>query len=87
MPIQIFCMYFLFRLLREICRCINRSEQPGCIKSFANKYFGKDQAVGKSLLVGKNSMFKITGIFDKVPDNSHFHFDAFLSISTLHASK
>jgi hypothetical protein len=27
---------------------------------------------------------KITGVFDKIPDNSHFHFDAFLSFSTLH---
>ena len=55
-------------------------------KSFANKYFGKGHALGKSLLIGKNSAFKITGVFDKIPDNSHFHFDAFLSLSTLHAS-
>ncbi|HLA59418.1 MAG TPA: ABC transporter permease, partial [Puia sp.] len=55
-------------------------------KSFANKYFGKGPALGKSLLIGKNSVFKITGVFDKIPDNSHFHFDAFLSLSTLHAS-
>ena len=54
-------------------------------KSFANKYFGKGQALGKSLLVGKN-VFKITGVFDKIPENSHFHFDAFLSLSTFHVS-
>jgi putative ABC transport system permease protein len=54
-------------------------------KSFANKYFGKEQALGKSLLVGKN-VFKITGVFDKIPENSHFHFDAFLSLSTFHIS-
>ena len=41
--------------------------------------------MGKSLLVGKN-VFKITGVFDKIPENSHFHFDAFLSLSTFHAS-
>src|SRR5579863_3731718 len=52
-------------------------------KSFAHKYFGEVQALGKSLLVGKN-MFKITGVFDKIPENSHFHFDAFLSLSTFH---
>jgi len=54
-------------------------------KSFADKYFGKVQALGKSLLVGKN-IFKITGVFDKIPENSHFHFDAFLSLSTFHVS-
>ena len=52
-------------------------------KAFANKYFGNDQALGKSLVLGKNSVFRITGVFDKIPDNSHFHFDAFLSFSTL----
>src|ERR1700760_1706222 len=54
-------------------------------KSFANKYFGNVQALGKSVLVGKNA-FKITGVYDKIPENSHFHFDAFLSLSTFHMS-
>ena len=64
----------------------NALTDPNCIvvsKSFAHKYFGEVEALGKSLLVGKN-MFKITGVFDKIPENSHFHFDAFLSLSTFH---
>ena len=68
---------------------LNALSDPNSVvvsKSFANKYFGKGPALGKSLLIGKNSVFKITGVFDKIPDNSHFHFDAFLSLSTLHAS-
>lgn len=56
-------------------------------KSFANKYFGNGQALGKSLIVGNNNLFKVTGVFDKIPDNSHFHFDAFLSLSTFHSSR
>lgn len=62
--------------------------QPNSIvisRSFAKKYFGDVEPVGKSLVVGlHNEVYKITGVFDKVPDNSHFHFDAFLSISTWH---
>jgi putative ABC transport system permease protein len=62
--------------------------QPNSVvisKAFAKKYFGNDKALGKSLLIGlKNAPFKITGVIDKVPDNSHFHFDAFISIATFH---
>jgi putative ABC transport system permease protein len=54
-------------------------------KAFAKKYFGDDEALGKSLMIGvQNSIYKITGVIDKVPDNSHFHFDVFLSLSTFH---
>jgi putative ABC transport system permease protein len=60
--------------------------QPNSIvisRSFAKKYFGNSEAVGKSLAVGThNAVYKVTGVIDKVPDNSHFHFDAFLSMST-----
>jgi putative ABC transport system permease protein len=53
-------------------------------RAFADKYFNDGNALGKSVILGKNNVFKITGIFSKVPDNSHFHFDAFLSLSTFH---
>jgi len=60
--------------------------QPNSIvvsKAFAKKYFGNEDAMGKSLLIGtRNVIYKITGVIDKVPDNSHFHFDAFLSQSS-----
>ena len=64
----------------------NALVQPNSIvisKSFAKKYFGSDEALGKSLVIGpRKSVYKVTGVIDKVPDNSHFHFDAFLSLST-----
>ncbi|HTB27109.1 MAG TPA: ABC transporter permease [Puia sp.] len=57
---------------------------PGSIvitRTLAQKYFGDKSALGKSLLIG-TVPFKITGIIEKIPDNSHFHFDAFISMST-----
>lgn len=52
-------------------------------QTLAQKYFGNSDPLGKSLTVGaKGTAFKITGVFDKVPENSHFHFDAFLSLAT-----
>ncbi|MEJ7678081.1 MAG: ABC transporter permease [Segetibacter sp.] len=64
--------------------------QPNSVvisKAFAKKYFGNAEPVGKLLLIGlHNHVYKVTGVFDKVPDNSHFHFDAFLSLSTFHVT-
>jgi putative ABC transport system permease protein len=64
--------------------------QPNSIvisKSFAKKYFGNEDALGKSLSIGTNNvLYKVTGVIDKVPDNSHFHFDAFLSVTTFHTT-
>ena len=52
-------------------------------KAFERKYFGDEEAIGKIITVGANSAaYKVTGVFDKVPEDSHFHFDAFLSLST-----
>ncbi len=54
-------------------------------KAFAKKYFGNENALGKTLLIGTQNMpYKVTGVIDKVPYNSHFHFDAFISLSTFH---
>jgi putative ABC transport system permease protein len=50
-------------------------------KAFAKKYFGNEEPLGKSLIEGITT-FKVTGMIDKVPNNSHFHFDAFMSMST-----
>ncbi len=52
-------------------------------KALSKKYFGSEDALGKTLIIGtQNAPYKITGVIDKVPDNSHFHFDAFISLST-----
>ncbi len=51
-------------------------------RAFGIKYFGDENPVGKSLNVGRDRIFKITGLYDKIPDNAHFHYDAFLSLTT-----
>jgi len=64
----------------------NALVQPNSVvisKTFAKKYFGDAEPVGKSLVIGlRNAVYKVTGVFDKVPSNTHFHFDAFISLST-----
>ncbi len=53
-------------------------------KALAKKYFGDEDPIGKMLtLIDGSTTCKITGLIDKVPDNSHFHFDLFVSMSSL----
>jgi putative ABC transport system permease protein len=52
-------------------------------KAFAAKYFGDGPALGKAIQTTDFGVCKVTGVIDKIPDESHFHFDAFISFSTL----
>lgn len=60
-------------------------DQPFSIvltKSIAIKYFGTDDVLGRSLQNQQGEDYKITGIIEDVPLNSHFRFDALISRST-----
>jgi putative ABC transport system permease protein len=50
------------------------------------RYFGTGDAVGKSLTFeweGKPVDFKVTGILEEVPKNSHIHFDMLVSMASV----
>ncbi len=62
--------------------------QPNTVvitKALSRKYFGNDNPIGKiiSFKDGKNAACKVTGVIEKVPVNSHFHFELFASIASL----
>jgi putative ABC transport system permease protein len=50
-------------------------------RAMGKKYFGSESPMGKALTLGRSS-FKITGLIDKLPDNTHFHFDGFISMAS-----
>ncbi|MDQ6764060.1 MAG: ABC transporter permease [Bacteroidota bacterium] len=56
-------------------------------KALAKKYFGKDEAMGKTLAFNGAEVYKITGVIDKVPANAHFHFEMFASMVDLKDAK
>lgn len=51
--------------------------------AIANKYFGKDDAVGSSFQNQQGDVYNVTGVIEDVPLNSHFIFDALISRNTM----
>ncbi|UII20132.1 ABC transporter permease [Fulvivirga ligni] len=57
-------------------------------KEAAQRYFGEQSAVGKTILLGDEKMpVEVTGVTEKQPTNAHFHFDLLLSMPTNPAVK
>jgi putative ABC transport system permease protein len=51
-------------------------------KAFAQKYFGEKSALGQELIFTGDRVFKVTGVIENIPANSHFHFDGFMSMTS-----
>jgi len=49
----------------------------------AEKYFGSEEPLGKTVRWDDEHEFTITGVVEKLPDNSHFKFNMLASLSTL----
>ena len=57
-------------------------------QTVAEKYFGNEDPLGKVLeFKSLNATYRITGVMKNVPDNSHFYFDIFGSMSALPEAK
>ncbi|MBX3255487.1 MAG: ABC transporter permease [Chitinophagaceae bacterium] len=53
-------------------------------RSTAEKYFGREEALGKMFMLGNDTaLYKITGVMEDMPSNSHFHFDMLASMTGL----
>ncbi len=60
---------------------LERPETIVLSKQMAQKYFGKDNPVGKVLTMDGDGQFEVTGVFE-IPPNSHFAHDAYVSMAT-----
>lgn len=49
----------------------------------AAKYFGKENAIGKTLFINGERPFKVAGVFQDIPENSHVKFDILISFEAL----
>ncbi len=64
-----------------------RTDQVALSKSIAEKYFGTEDPLGKTLTFHRGESgakeIMVTGVFEDVPLNSHFHSDFIVSFPTL----
>lgn len=56
-------------------------------QSMAKKYFGDEDAMGKTIQVNNKTEYLVTGIIEDIPSNSLLQFDFIGSFSSLNASK
>jgi putative ABC transport system permease protein len=76
---------FSFKLLEgDPAKVLN---EPGTVvvsENMAKKYFGSEEPVGKTLKVfSDSSQYRVTGVFQNVPVNSHIDFDFVASFISL----
>jgi len=78
---SIFTQHFLEG---DIHTALTRTNSLVVTKAFATKYFGDEPALGKIIQLQNYGPCKITGVIYGIPEESHFHFDVFISFNTLH---
>jgi putative ABC transport system permease protein len=62
---------------------LNGSNSVVITKSLAKKYFGDEEAVGKTITCNDTLLLKVTGVAADIPATSHFHFDMVCSFRVL----
>ncbi len=69
----------------------NPLQEPNTVvisRATAEKFFGASDAIGQLFhLDGEERPYRVTGVIEEVPQNSHFHFDIFASIEGLDEAK
>ncbi len=58
-------------------------------QSLAKKNFGDEDTLGKTMemqAMGEKEFFKVTGMMEDIPQNSHFRFDMLITMKTIYPS-
>lgn len=50
-------------------------------KTIANKYFGNDNAIGKTIKINNQMDYTITGVMEDMPENSHLKYDIIFTLA------
>ena len=69
-------------ILGDAKTALNKPASIVLTQSMANKYFGNENPIGKSLNSDNRRDYLVTGVVKDVPANSHFHYDFLASIVT-----
>lgn len=79
-----FFKMFSFQLLKGIDSLVLRDPFTMVVsESFAKKYFGETDPVGRTLKCNAKEEYLITGVFKDIDENTHLRFDALFSFESL----
>ena len=76
---QVFTHRFIFG---NPDKCLTEPNTIVLTKSVSYKYFGDANPVGEMLMSGSGSNYKVTGVIEDLPGNSHLKYDALISMTT-----
>lgn len=79
-----FLSFFDFPLVRgEKNTALNDPNTIVLTESMAKKYFGEEDALGKTIQFNNSKSWKVTGVLNDLPPNSHFKFDFIAPTATI----
>lgn len=64
-------------------KCLTQPKAIVLTDKIAKKYFGEKNPMGEMITSGSGRSYKVTGVMENLPGNSHFKFDALISASSL----
>lgn len=78
-----FFSFFTFELLSGDPKTVLKNPQSVVItQEMAAKYFGDEPAMGKMMIIGDTVAYKVTGVAENAPGNSHLKFNMLVSSSS-----
>ena len=75
-----FKLFTLPLLKGDVDTALNQPNTVVLTNVQAEAYFGKEDPLNKTIKIEGQGVYTVTGIIDKLPANSHFHFDLFASM-------
>ena len=78
---QIFKIFSFGFIHGDAKTALNNPNSIVISKRIAEKYFGTENPIGKNLRISNSLEFKITGVINNTPDNSHIIFDFLIPLS------
>lgn len=82
-----FFKVFSFKLLKgNVATALSQANEIVVTEEIARRYFGNADPIGKVVQAGNNE-FKVSGVMENIPENSHFKFSAAIAIATFPIAK
>ena len=84
-----FCDSTVFRVFTyplytgDPANALNRPYTMVISRNLANRYFGKTNAIGKTIESVDGNLYEITGVLDEIPGNTHMKFNGLISDATI----